>query len=96
MVTSMLFYGQACSVQGGLAGLSPLKALSGVQEILNVASGSALSGIGKNMLSNAVVGAVMPPELKAITNALGGSEAGQAALGAVSYTHLTLPTICSV
>lgn len=80
----MLFYGQACSVQSGLAGLSPQKALSGVQEILGLASGSALKGIGKNMLTNAVVGSVMPPELKAITGALGNSDAGRAALGVIN------------
>ena len=84
MVTSMLIYGQACSVQSGLAGLSPQKALNGVQSLLGLASGGALKGIGKNMLTNAVVGAVMPPELKAITGALGGSEAGQAALGVIN------------
>jgi len=80
----MLFYGQACSVQSGLAGLSPQKALSGVQDILGLASGSALKGIGKNMLTNAVVGSVMPKELKAITGALGNSEAGRAALGVIN------------
>jgi len=86
MVTSMLIYGQACSVQSGLAGLSPQKALSGVQSLLGLASGSALKGIGKNMLTNAVVGSVLPPELKAITGALGKSEAGQAALGVINKT----------
>ena len=77
-------YGQACSVQSGLAGLSPQKALNGVQQMLGLASGSALKGIGKNMLSNAVVNAVMPKELKAITGALGNSDAGRAALGLIN------------
>ncbi len=81
MVTSMLFYGQACSVQSGLAGLSPQKALSGVQSILGLASGSAINGLGKNLLTNAALNAVMPTELKAITGALGQSEAGQKVLG---------------
>ena len=81
MVTSMLFYGQACSVQSGLAGLSPLKALSGVQNILGLASGSAISGLGKNLLSNAALSSVMPPQLQAITGALGKSDAGQKVLG---------------
>lgn len=86
MVTSMLFYGQACSVQGlaGLAGLSPQKALSGVQSILGLASGSALSGLGNNLLTNAALSAVMPAELKAITGALGKSPAGKEVLGVLN------------
>lgn len=82
----MLLYGQACSVQSGLAGLSPLKALNGVQEILGLASNSALKGIGKNMLNNTVVNALLPKELKAITGALGKSEAGRSALGLLNKT----------
>jgi len=84
MITSMLFYGQACSVSNGLAGLSPAKALQGVTSLLGVAQGSALQGIGKNMLSNAVVNSVMPKELKAITGALGNSQAGKVALNAIN------------
>ena len=80
----MLFYGQACSVSNGLAGLSPAKALNGVTSLLGLAQGSALQGIGKNMLTNAVVNAVMPQELKAITGALGNSQAGKVALGAIN------------
>ena len=84
MITSMLFYGQACSVSNGLAGLSPDKALKGVTSLLGMAQGSALKGIGKNMLTNAVVNAAMPQELKAITGALGNSQAGKVALGAIN------------
>lgn len=80
----MLFYGQACSVQSGLAGLSPQKALSGVQSILGMASGSAIKGLGNNLLTNAALNAVMPTELKAITSALGQSPAGKQVLGTLN------------
>jgi len=72
---------QSCNVASGLAGLSPEKALSGVQALLGGSSKSALKGFAGNVLTNAVVQKVMPQGLSNITNLLGNSSEGSKALG---------------
>lgn len=72
---------QSCNVGQGLAGLSPAKALSGVQALLGGASNNALKGFAGNVLQNAVMQKVMPQGLSNITNLLGKSTEGTKALG---------------
>jgi len=72
---------QSCNVNQGLAGLSPQKALSGVQALLGGASGNALKGFAGNVLANAVMQKAMPKGLSNITNLLGKSSEGNKALG---------------
>jgi len=77
----VLFTTQSCNVSQGLVGLSPAKALSGVQALLGGASSNALKGFAGNALKNAVIQKVMPPGLSNITNLLGNSSEGTKALG---------------
>ncbi len=72
---------QSCNVNKGLAGLSPEKALSGVQALLGGASSSALKGFAGNALKNAVIQKAMPKGLSSITSLLGNSSKGTKALG---------------
>lgn len=72
---------QSCSVNKGLAGLSPAQALTGVQALLGNSSKSALSGFAGNILGNAVMQKAMPKGLSTITNLLGKSSQGNKALG---------------
>lgn len=72
---------QSCNVSQGLVGLSPDKALSGVQALLGGASNNALKGFAGNVLQNAIMQKVMPKGLSNITNLLGNSSEGAKALG---------------
>jgi len=72
---------QSCNVNKGLVGLSPDKALTGVQALLGGASNKALKGFAGNALKNAVMQKVMPKELSTITRLLGNSSEGTKALG---------------
>ena len=72
---------QSCNVNKGLAGLSPDKALSGVQALLGGASKNALKGFAGNVLQNEVMKKVMPKGLSNITSLLGKSSEGTKALG---------------
>jgi len=78
---SIVVMTQSCNVSKGLAGLSPEKALSGVQALLGGSSKSALKGFAGNILANAVMKKAMPKGLSSITNLLGGSSQGTKALG---------------
>lgn len=80
-VLSLVLVTQSCNVNKGLVGLSPDKALTGVQALLGGASGSALKGFAGNILSNAVMQKAMPKGLSAITSLLGKSSEGNKALG---------------
>lgn len=80
-VLSILVIAQSCSVNKGLAGLSPEKALTGVQTLLGSASKNALNGFAENALQNAVMQKAMPKELSNITSLLGNSTQGDKALG---------------
>ena len=80
-ILSIFVTTQSCSVNKGLAGLSPNKALTGVQALLGGASTNALKGFAGNTLKNAVIQQVMPKELSSITNLLGSSNKGIEALG---------------
>ncbi len=71
----------SCSLNKGLTGLSPTKALSAVQTLLGGASSNALSGFTGNILGNAAMKAVLPSGLSSVTNLLGASPAGSKALG---------------
>ena len=77
----VLFSTQSCNVASGLAGLSPAKALSGVQALLGGASTNALKGFAGNVLQNEVMKQVLPPGLSNITSLLGNSSEGTKALG---------------
>lgn len=79
-VLSILLFTQSCSVNKGLTGLSPDKALSGVQSLLGGSSGSALKGFAGNILTNAVMKKAMPQGLSSITSLLGKSSEGNRAL----------------
>jgi|GEM_PF-1562383 len=72
---------QSCNVNKGLAGLSPAKALTGVQALLGNSSKSALSGFTGNILGKAAMKSVMPKGLANITSLLGKSSGGTKALG---------------
>jgi len=72
---------QSCNVGQGLVGLSPDKALSGVQALLGGASNNALKGFAGNIIGNAVMQKVMPKGLSNITSLLGKSSEGNQALG---------------
>ena len=78
---SLVFMTQSCNSSKGLAGLSPDKALSGVQALLGGASSSALKGFTGNILGNSVMQNVMPEGLSNITSMLGNSAQGTKALG---------------
>lgn len=78
---SIVVMSQSCNVSQGLAGLSPDKALSGVQALLGGASNNALKGFAGNVLANAVMQKAMPKGLSNITNLLGKSSQGTKALG---------------
>ena len=78
---SIVVMSQSCNVSQGLAGLSPDKALSGVQALLGGASNNALKGFAGNILANAVMQKAMPKGLSNITNLLGNSSEGTKALG---------------
>ena len=78
---SFVLMTQSCNVNKGLAGLSPAKALTGVQALLGGASSSALKGFAGNVLSNAVMQKAMPKGLSTITSLLGNSSNGAKALG---------------
>ncbi len=78
---SIVVMSQSCNVGKGLAGLSPEKALSGVQALLGGASGNALKGFAGNVLANAAMKKVMPQGLSNITSLLGNSSEGTKALG---------------
>jgi len=71
---------QSCNVGQGLAGISPEKALSGVQALLGGSSKNALKGFAGNVLKNAVMQKVMPKELSSITGLLGKTGEGAKAL----------------
>ena len=72
---------QSCNVSKGLMGVSPEKALSGVQALLGGASDNALKGFAGNILKNQVMQKVMPQGLSTITSLLGNSSEGNKALG---------------
>ena len=136
---SLLFTSLSCNVNKGLTGgISPAKALSGVQALLGGTTSSVLNGFTGDILSNPIMQSVLPKELTTLTSVLGKSNEGAKVLGlvngalssvvpnvagsvladatknispndalsllnggetgatAVSYTHLTLPTIYSV
>lgn len=78
---SFVFLSQSCNVNKGLAGISPEKALSGVQALLGGATGSAVKGFAGDILKNEVMKQVMPKELSSISSLLGGSSEGTQALG---------------
>ncbi len=78
---SFVFISQSCNVNKGLVGLSPDKALSGVQALLGGATGSAVKGFAGDILKNEVMKKVMPKGLSNITSLLGGSSEGTKALG---------------
>ena len=78
---SVIVMSQSCNVSKGLAGLSPEKALSGVQALLGGASGNALKSFGGDVLKNAIMQKAMPEGLSNITNLLGNSSEGAKALG---------------
>ena len=93
---SIVVMSQSCSVSQGLAGLSPDKALSGVQALLGGASNNALKGFAGNILANAVMQKVMPKELSNITNLLGNSSEGTKALGLLnSAIGASVPDVAS-
>jgi len=78
---SFVMMTQSCSVNKGLAGLSPQQALNGVQALLGGASSNALKGFGSNILQNEVMQKAMPKGLSTITKLLGNSSEGNKALG---------------
>ncbi len=78
---SFVFMTQSCNVGQGLAGLSPAKALGGVQALLGGASSNAIKGFAGNVLQNEVMKKVLPPGLSNITGLLGNSSEGTKALG---------------
>ncbi len=78
---SIFLLPQSCNVNKGLAGLSPEKALSGVQSLLSGATGSAIKGFAGNALKNAAFQKAMPKGLSTITSLLGKSSEGTKALG---------------
>ncbi len=78
---SFIVMTQSCSVNKGLAGLSPQQALTGVQALLGGASNNALKGFGGDVLGNAVMQKAMPKGLSTITGLLGKSSQGTKALG---------------
>lgn len=80
LILSVTVMTQSCKVSKGLAGLSPEQALTGVQALLNGASGSALKGFAGNILQNQVMQKAMPKGLSTITNLLGASSEGNKAL----------------
>lgn len=87
---------QSCNVGQGLAGLSPAKALSGVQALLGGASNNALKGFAGNVLANAVMQKAMPKGLSNITNLLGKSSEGTKALGLLnSALGSAVPNVAS-
>ena len=93
---SIVVMSQSCNVSQGLAGLSPDKALSGVQALLGGASNNALKGFAGNILANAVMQKVMPKELSNITNLLGNSSEGTKALGLLnSAIGASVPDVAS-
>jgi hypothetical protein len=93
---SLLFISQSCNVNKGLAGISPEKALSGVQALLGGATGSAVKGFAGNALKNEVMKQVMPKGLSNITNILGGSSEGTQALGLLnSAMSSVVPNVAS-
>jgi len=77
----MLAIMPSCSLNKGLAGLSPTQALGAVQTLLGGASTSALSGLTGNILGNSIMKEVLPPGLSNITNLLGATSQGSKALG---------------
>lgn len=78
---SIIVMSQSCSVSKGLAGISPERALAGVQALLGGASNNAIKGFAGNVLQNAVMQKVMPKGLSNITSILGQSSEGTKALG---------------
>lgn len=81
LALSVVVMSQSCNVSKGLVGLSPEKALSGVQALLGGASSNAIKGFAGNILANAVMKKAMPKGLSNITNLLGKSSEGTKALG---------------
>jgi len=93
---SIVFMTQSCKTSKGLAGLSPAKALTGVQALLGGASTSALKGFGKNALNNTVMKKAMPAGLSNVTSLLGKSTEGKKALGLLnSALGSAVPDIAS-
>ena len=87
---------QSCSVNKGLAGLSPAQALNGVQALLGNSSKSALGNFTGNILGNAVMQNAMPKGLSTITGLLGKSKNGNNALGLLnSAITSSLPDVAS-
>ncbi len=80
LILSVTVMTQSCNVSKGLAGISPEKALTGVQALLGGASSSALKGFAGNILKNEVMQKAMPKGLSTITNLLGNSSQGNKAL----------------
>ena len=80
-VLIMVSMTQSCNVSKGLAGISPATALNGVQALLGGSTSNALSSLAGNALGNAVLQNALPKELSTITSLLGGSSAGNEALG---------------
>lgn len=78
---SFVLFSQSCSVNKGLAGLSPEQALTGVQALLGGASNNALKGFAGNILKNQIMQKALPKELSNITSLLGNSSEGTKALG---------------
>ena len=95
-VLSICFMTQSCNVNKGLVGLSPEKALSGVQALLGGASSNALKSFAGNTLKNKVMQNAMPKGLSSITNLLGNSSQGNKALSLLnSAIGSSVPDVAS-
>jgi len=95
-VLSICVMTQSCSVNKGLAGLSPQQALGGVQALLGGASNKALKSFAGNTLKNTVMQNAMPKGLSSITNLLGNSSKGVKALGLLnSAIGSSVPDVAS-
>lgn len=79
-ILSIAVMNQSCNVSKGLAGISPEKALNGVQALLDGASDNALKGFAGNILKNELMQKAMPKGLSTITSLLGNSSEGNKAL----------------
>lgn len=93
---SLVVMTQSCSVNKGLAGLSPAQALTGVQALLGNSSKSALSSFTGNILGNSVMQNALPKGLSSITGLLGKSSQGTKALGLLnSAITSAVPNVAS-
>ncbi len=93
---SIVVMTQSCSVNKGLAGLSPAQALTGVQALLGNSSKNALSNFTGNILGNTVMQNAMPKGLSTLTGLLGKSSQGTKALGLLNNAiSSSLPDVAS-